>query len=268
MKHSKMSLAVEHWTAEIGTSLASILSWLASWFAPVPEAVMTARAIATIFDLSPALSGIVAISLELVGMQVNAYWLDSLDFNEKLETHRERYNAKTYRYPKENTKAACAFVWAFYGITTMIVVATAIYQYDVSGEWITLLACAFPLASAIGTVTMNKRAAFHRRRLAIDAVYETDRTQPATVSVSAEPAQVDAKPARPVAVRRMTCAEWRGICANPNGNRAEIERVAAARGAARAETVNAVLKAHGCKELPATTARDWWKIATEAVKVE
>ncbi|MBN1815346.1 MAG: hypothetical protein JXA14_26175 [Anaerolineae bacterium] len=164
---NRLSLKVEYYTAEVGASLASVLSWLASWFAPVPEAVMTARAIGVIFEIGPLLSAIVAASIELVGMEINAHYMDVRGYNADLLAHQERYNARHTRLPLENAKAAGVAVWVFYAITSIIVIVTAIYEAAQSGEWLKLLAAAFPLVSALGTYTMNRRAAFHRRRVEI-----------------------------------------------------------------------------------------------------
>jgi hypothetical protein len=130
---------------------------------------MTASAIARIFELPAIWSALVAGAIELVGVSVNSYYLEAAEFNADLERHRERYDAKTYKARPENVRAAQGFVVAFYVVTGGIVAGAAIYEALTETMWLKLLAVLFPVASALGTITMNRRAALHRKRASLIA---------------------------------------------------------------------------------------------------
>lgn len=155
------SLFVNHWTDEINAMLQSVATAASAWLAPLPEAVMTARAIEIVFELPAAASFAVAASIELVGIGVNSYHLDAKAHNDDERKYKEQKGRVTYRNAlvAEGDKA----VFCFYGVTGAIVAFTAVYEAIMQRNPLKLLAILFPIASAIGTVTMNRKAALHRR---------------------------------------------------------------------------------------------------------
>ena len=271
------SAKIERAAAEIGASVASVASWIASWLAPVPEAVMTARAIQTVFVLPYGLALAVAASIEVVGVSINAHYQDVRARNAELLALQERHGARSTRYPLENERGALAAVVAFYGVTAAIVWATAVFEAVTLARPLTLLACLFPVVSALGTVTMNARAAFHRRKLTQDGAglarrsadwreAGADGAQPAQVAKTGAPVARDRR--KGGAVRRFTGAEWRQYCAGLNGNGAGL-----ARELAQAENKAVVLAAwlHQNKiEPPAAeaTRRRWADVALEEIREE
>ena len=130
---------------------------------------MTASAVGDIFKLPPVVGAIVAASIEVVGFNINQHYLDAREFNDWLDRYEARNGAKTYKDTPENLTAARKAVWQYYAVTGSIIALTAIYRVVFDGaDVITLLAVLFPVASALGTVTMNRRAALHRKRLRVD----------------------------------------------------------------------------------------------------
>ncbi len=171
------SLVVEYWTGEINSILSSVATAFSGWLAPIPEAAMTSQAIIKIFELSPTLAVLVAASIELVGVSVNAHYLDIVAYNATEETEKERRGRKTHVNGLENVASARNSVIAFYCVTGLIVTCAAVFEVVVGGApLIKLLAVLFPVASASGTLTMNKRAAFHRKQ----QVYKVISRKPAT----------------------------------------------------------------------------------------
>lgn len=160
----RVSERSEYWAGEFNAVLQSWSTMLSGWLAPIPEAAMTAGAIHQVFGLSNLLSVLVAGSIELVGISVNAHYLDAVAFNDAEEQYRARTVRKTYRVPLEDVKQAGRAVNGFYWTTGAIVALSAIYQAVTERELLKLLAILFPIASAIGTKAMNRRAALHRKR--------------------------------------------------------------------------------------------------------
>lgn len=131
---------------------------------------MTTTAITRIFELPVLVSVFVAASIELVGINVNSRYLEAKTFNDDLETYKARYKSATYRYPRENEDGARSRLVWFYIITGCIVAFTAFYEVFVEKAVpIKLLACLFPVTSAIGTLVANERAAFRRKIATLQA---------------------------------------------------------------------------------------------------
>ena len=171
------SLVVRHWTGEFNAILSDAASALSGWLTPLPEAAVTSNALTQIADIPNWLAFVVAASIEVTGISINAHYLDALEFNEAQELEMARTGRKTYKYIPENAQAARnAVVW-YYGLTGFLVAATALYEVAVeSAPLIKLLVIPFPVISAIGTITSNRRAAFHRKQASIAAETEAQST--------------------------------------------------------------------------------------------
>lgn len=212
---------------------------------------MTGAAIQQIFNLPAVWSYIVAASIEVAGFGINAYYLEAQAFNEAELAHMERYHAKTLRLPLEDIGGARKAKNGFYIVTGCIVAFNAIYQVAAKGaDAIVLLACLFPVASAIATSAANKRAALHRKivrsREPAANVAETSRERDETVTQPRESAPIEPP-------RRIDIAEWRELAAGLNGNRAGMD----------AAGVNALLESRGLATIPPSTARGWARVARE-----
>jgi hypothetical protein len=189
------SLTVQHWAGEANAIASSIATTLSSWLSPVPEAVMTARAIGEIFELPMVWAGMVAASIELVGVSVNAHYLEAVDFNEEQERIKEQYGRKTYRHALEDAGSAKGFVVTFYVVTGLIVAGAAVNEAIIERNPLNLLAILFPVASAIGTITMNRRAALHRKLALIEQ--ESSARSKASDARSDDERSAEAEPSKP-----------------------------------------------------------------------
>lgn len=255
-----LSLVVNHWVGEFNSAFASIASALSAWLAPVPEAAMTAIAIGKIFELKPLFSIFIAASIELVGVSVNEYFQDATAFNENEKIHKEKRGAKNYRHPLENVRSAKVFVWAFYIVTGIIVAVTAAYEVFYEEKLpIKLLAALFPVASAIGTITMNRRAALHRKKVQIDsAAKQIVRNEPKKERLRTES----------VKKGRMSAQDWREFVRNPDGSVDLVRKFKTEPRGIHAGIVNEIMDRAGFARLPVSTARDRAKMARIELGVE
>ena len=244
MNNKPLSIRVESAAQEANAVLLSVLAAGATWFAPLPEAVMTAQAIQQIFGLPVGVAACVAASLELIGVSANAALNDAREFNARAWIGVSGKRLQQPRYPLEDEARPRNLLTGFYVTTAGIVWATAIYNVAVEGApLIRLLACLFPVASAIGAMVANSRASL-RRKVAGMAVEETP------VAKVTTPVAVEGKPmAQPPAVippQEITLAQFRTACAGLNGDRPTT-----------GVEVNEWLTANGYVEKPETTARRW-----------
>jgi hypothetical protein len=259
-KKQTLSLKVEQWSGEVNAILSSITTTAASWLAPLPEAAMTTRSIVSIFGLPDVWAALVAGSIELVGVSVNAHYLSVVEFNANLEAYKEKHKAKTHRVPLEDEEAARKAVNRYYIITGLIVGLTAIYEVVFqSAPVITLLAIAFPFASAIGTKTMNRRASLHRKMVSMDTPKEPTKKP---VVASGQPVDEDDAPlvqmeklkppkVKPQTAKKpITVSQWREVASTMNGDRPQT-----------VEALNQWLSKNGYETKPVTTARRWLAMA-------
>lgn len=189
-----LSLEVAYWTGEINAMVSSVATALTGWLTPLPEAVVTSNALTKIADIPGWLALVVAASIEVTGISVNAHYLDALEFNEAQALDMARTGRKTHKYAPEDVQATRIAVFAYYGLTGFLVAATAIYEVAVEKQPpIKLLAIPLPVISAVGTITMNRRAAFHRKQARIAAANAAQNgTQPTPQPKSEPQAEDDA----------------------------------------------------------------------------
>jgi hypothetical protein len=172
-----LSLRVEEAAQEANAVLLSALAAGATWFAPLPEAVMTAQAIQQIFGLPVGIAACVAASLELIGVSANAALNDVREFNAEAWIGANGKRLQNPRHPLEDERRPRRLLVAFYATTAGIVWATAAYNVFVEGApLIRLLACLFPIASGVGAMVANGRASL-RRKVAGLAVEEASEKQ-------------------------------------------------------------------------------------------
>jgi len=248
-----LSLRVEEAAQEVNAVLLSALSAGATWFAPLPEAVMTAQAVQQIFGLPVIVAACVAASLELIGVNANAAYNDAKEYNAAQMTGASGKRLQNPRNPLESEHRPLSLLLGFYATTTGIVVATAVYNVVIEGApLIRLLACLFPFASAIGVVVANQRASL-RRKVAQERL-EVVETKSTSVPVAVKVAQAETIPAPVVKpftpLAPINAAEWRELAHGMNVDRP-----------VDGDGVNQWLEDHGYEPKPATTARRWAKMA-------
>lgn len=159
-----LSIRVEAIAQEANAVLLSALAAGATWFAPLPEAVMTAQAIRQIFGLPSGVAACVAASLELIGVSANAALNDVREFNAAQWIGANGKRLQQPRHSLEDERRPRNLLVAFYATTAGIVWATAAYNVLVEGApLIRLLACLFPIASGVGAMVANGRASLRRR---------------------------------------------------------------------------------------------------------
>jgi hypothetical protein len=240
----KLSLIVNDYTGEVNAIAASVLSMAAAWLAPLPEATMTARAIAQVFNLSMLWSAVVAASIELVGIRINAYYLDAVEFNASESAYNTQHGRKTDRVALEDTRGAVWMVYGFYGVTFLIVMFTAIYNAVTTNDPLKLLAILFPVMSSFGTISANRAASLHRK--------VAELAQPnKPLDVSGPPVDTIIKPVDTIGQKDMPLKsidlnQWRALVASMNGNRPKTST-----------ELNQWLATNGYEQKPVTTARRW-----------
>jgi len=241
-----LSLRVEEAAQEVNAVLLSALSAGATWFAPLPEAVMTAQAVQQIFGLPVIVAACVAASLELIGVNANAAYNDAKEYNAAQMTGASGKRLQNPRNPLESERRPLSLLLGFYATTTGIVVATAVYNVVIEGApLIRLLACLFPFASAIGVVVANQRASL-RRKVAQERL-EVAETVRAVAETPVQVAPVAVKVAASAKHQTATIADWRAITAKMNGECATLT----------IEELQALLKAEGYALPSARTQYNW-----------
>jgi len=270
----RAALTVEAYAQEANAVLLSVLAAGATWFAPLPEAVMTAQAIQQIFGLPVGVAAICAASLELIGVSANTAYLDAQAFNEAQRAYMLKRGTNNPRYPLESTAWALGLVLGFYTTTGAIVAATAIYDVLAhDAPLICLLACLFPVASGIGAMVANRRAAFTRKVARIaEETTAAKSGKPVVVSeqpvvaggtpvvaedaplvATSKPVVASGKPvaksgAPVVTPQPITLAEYRALVATLGDNKPQDGKA-----------VNQWLQENGYEIKPPTTANRWAK---------
>lgn len=182
-----LSIRVESTAQEANAVLLSVLAAGATWFAPLPEAVMTAQAIQQIFGLPAGIAACVAASLELIGVSANAALNDAREFNAQQWIGANGKRLQNPRNPLEDEQRPRGMLIAFYLTTGAIVWATAVYNVFIEGApLIRLLACLFPIASAVGAMVANGRASLRRRVAQLESETASEK-QPKSKSEQAPP---------------------------------------------------------------------------------
>lgn len=155
---SKSVKIVDDFMGAMEAIVLSVVSRGASWAAAIPNAMMVARATGEIFELSPMLSGITAISLELVGQGLSALWLRDVEWNRQ----------KRKSDPKANVSFSLGLMSVYFMLDVGIVAALVIPRYVAMEDFRQLVALFYPVCSILSTIGLNLRAAQFKRESNIE----------------------------------------------------------------------------------------------------
>jgi len=187
---------VDRKVGELEAIALAVVGRVASWVAPIPVAVMTARAIALIFDLPDLWGGITAAALELVGMTTTALWLDLKEYN----------RTKRKSDPEAGAGLALGMMVAYFVVDLSIIGVITVKEIQDTGNWSRLIAVLFPVMSAVGVIVLNQRVRHYHRLAQIDvgkAERRSKRSHPS--QPTAQPADVIVEVPVPAAYQCELC---------------------------------------------------------------
>jgi len=150
-------LIVDTRMGEFESIALSIVGRLASWVAPIPTAVMTARATQQIFELSMFWSGVSSVALELIGVATSNQWLAAHNWNKQ----------KRKRDPKANERLAGLLMGFYFVVDVAMVLLNAISGYQATEDLKQFISLSFPLMSIVGTLVLNERVAQFNREVSV-----------------------------------------------------------------------------------------------------
>ena len=152
--------AVDETMANLEAILEATLGRVASWVAPVPEAIMTARAAELIFDVGKVPAIMTAVSMELVGLTVGSNWLKVRAYNAVRHVDEQDH---TQDDPPVSQKTANALMVTYYGISVALIGGISVFEtFQGAQQYQKLLAVLFPVVSVIGVASMNLRVQLYK----------------------------------------------------------------------------------------------------------
>jgi len=159
-KLHETAIRIDRAAGDVESIALAVLGRIASWVAPVPVAVMTAKALEEIFALPFTLAAVSSAALELVGMTTSALWLDLVDYND----------SKRKSDPEAKAGLAKVMMIAYFVIDIIIIIAVSVKRIiDAPEDWSPAIAILFPIVSAVGVIVLNQRVRHYRRLAQIDA---------------------------------------------------------------------------------------------------
>ncbi|HUW14528.1 MAG TPA: hypothetical protein VM537_32710 [Anaerolineae bacterium] len=227
--------------------IVSVVGRLASWIAGVPSAVLVAKSVGRIFDLTQGWAWAIAISFELIGLTTTSLWAGFREWNQN--------TAKRKTDPKAPEKLALAFVIAYLLVDLVMIGILTVTDFLVNRNAEIFVGITYPVMTAVSVLVMNERIK-HRKRQA-DFAQQLEK-EAKDRKEKREGAQPTAKVAKGKTKARATIADWRAIYAGLNGNRADLD----------AGAVAAAVEAAGFLLPSRRSLQNWVKEAKEAAQPE
>jgi len=159
---------------------------LANWFSTIPTVMLTSRAIADTFSLSPDLSVITSISLEIVGQSVVSVWFNAKAWN----------NGKRKSDPALDEKLPLALIAAYFA-TDFALVAIQVLPRALAGNTSNFVGLAFPVMGMVTLLATNCRVKLFQVEQEV-AVSDAERVaqKAALAALAAQKAALEAEPMR------------------------------------------------------------------------
>lgn len=169
----RLSLRVNSVMDETIAVFMGIVGRVAPFVTPIPEAMMTARALVALdIDIGMAGATVIAAAIEVAGISIQAHWLTT------------QADIARGEEPAEAIKGPRLLVWANAGISLTIIGGITAVDIITTGNWAKLLNLAFPLASILGTLNESMRA----QRTIKRAMLEEEEQRQAAEAIEAEAA--------------------------------------------------------------------------------
>ena len=137
--------------------IVSVVGRLASWIAGVPSAVLVAKSVGRIFDLTQGWAWAIAISFELIGLTTTSLWAGFREWNQN--------TAKRKTDPKAPEKLALAFVIAYLLVDLVMIGILTVTDFLVNRNAEIFVGITYPVMTAVSVLVMNERIK-HRKRQA------------------------------------------------------------------------------------------------------
>ena len=137
--------------------IVSIVGRLASWIAGVPSAVLVAKSVGRIFDLTQGWAWAIAVSFELIGLTTTSLWAGFREWNQNI--------AKRKTDPKAPEKLALAFVIAYLVVDLVMIIILTVTDFLVNRNAEVFVGVTYPVMTAVSVLVMNERIK-HRKRQA------------------------------------------------------------------------------------------------------
>lgn len=220
--------------------IVSIVGRLASWVAGVPSAVLVAKSVGRIFDLTQGWAWAIAISFELIGLTTTSLWAGFREWNQNI--------AKRKTDPKAPEKLALTFVIAYLVVDLVMIGILTVTDFYVNHNFEIFVGITYPVMTAVSVLVMNERIKHRKRQADFAQQLEKEAKEKKEKRQSAQPT---AKIRKEKMKRRATITDWRAIYAGMNGNRADLD----------ADTVAAVVEAAGFSLPSRRSLQNWAKEA-------
>jgi len=137
--------------------IVSVVGRLASWIAGVPSAVLVAKSVGRIFDLTQGWAWAIAISFELIGLTTTSLWAGFREWNQNI--------AKRKMDPKAPEKLALAFVIAYLLVDLAMIGILTGTDFYINHNAEIFVGITYPVMTAVSVLVMNERIK-HRKRSA------------------------------------------------------------------------------------------------------